>query len=368
MFMRLKNFVIALAFALLLAPCTAQTKSAAQGASQFDWKAFHKKNDVYWAGVTGLSPQQVRKLRLASGIQDDEPSNPIDQIDATTLSHHHILFVAAWGSGHCLDIYVFAPHKDSYQNLWSDGKAPDDSGFCHPSLCAPAHAWASKKGEITVTVPRQLPDTPMGVCDQLLTLSYRWNGKARTYELAERKTIAAQCGYEDYMKSVRGALEKLAGPGETMASVDIMAAFVPESEIFLERNYHQIKMIRVVLGEQVWSKVSYLSHKITPSECIAAGEAAAEGAKRQELDIPSDEAEKFLSDLAKIDLRSDSCPRRRDGSCALIVDGTIYSVVRQDGTTARVRDIPAGSDIVSENPALLAWVNRVLDRVRLAIH
>ena len=58
----------------------------AQNPSTFDWVAFHRANDLAWSRKTGLSPQEIRNLRLAVDIPDDEPSNPLDAIDARTSS------------------------------------------------------------------------------------------------------------------------------------------------------------------------------------------------------------------------------------------------------------------------------------------
>ena len=212
-------------------------------------------------------------------------------------------------------------------------------------------------------VPERLPDAPMGICDRWDSLIYRWTGK--TYVLAEQKTLAAQCGSYHYFESLRKAFEKLAGQGETLASVEILPAFSPESVIFFQRHDGRVKVFRAVLQRQVWSQVHYLSHKITPSECIAAGEAAANGVQPHELTIISQEAEKFLSELSQINVhQSDECPRRPDGSCAHILDGTQYVVTLQDGSTATLRALPVKGNLISENPALLDWVNRVLQMVK----
>src|SRR6478672_8264643 len=89
----------------------------AQESPTFDWAAFHRKNDQSWARRTGLSAQEIRKLRLADGIADDEPSNPLDTIDARTLPGGRILLVTAAGSGHCLTVNVFS--RSGFQRLLS---------------------------------------------------------------------------------------------------------------------------------------------------------------------------------------------------------------------------------------------------------
>src|SRR6476620_4085885 len=92
---------------------------SARGQSDFDWKAFHRANDQEWARRTGLSPEEIRKLRLAAGIADDEPENRLDKIDAKTLRHGGILFVTASGSGHCLHVSVYLHHGRGFNEIWS---------------------------------------------------------------------------------------------------------------------------------------------------------------------------------------------------------------------------------------------------------
>ena len=315
----------------------------------FDWKAFHRKNDAYWAKLRGLSPKEVRALRLAAGIQDDEPSNPIDWIDGKNLSRGHILFVTAAGSGHCLDIAVFVPHRNGFHKLWSAAETPDGAGFCHPSLCQSPIARAGKNGEITVIVPEQSPDSPMGVCNQSDTLVYRWDGT--TYVLAERKTVAAtQCGSDTYFT----AFSRLAAPGETVAMLQILPSFSPESAVVFQRVSGQIKVVRVLLKK-----------KLTPADCIATGRSGTEAAKRKELAITSDKAEKFLSELAGIDRQTDKCPRRADGGCGGLLDGTYYVVQFQDGSIAGITALSRNDHIISENPALLSWVNKLLQIAKI---
>ncbi|HEY6969616.1 MAG TPA: hypothetical protein VJA94_10455 [Candidatus Angelobacter sp.] len=347
--------------AMIVTVCAAGIAQVAQrpwDKPDFDWKAFHRKNDAYWAKATGLSTREVRALRLAAGIEDDEPSNPIDWIDVKRLSRGHILFVTAGGSGHCLNVAVFVPHWNHFRELWSAAEKPDGAGFCHPSLCRPPEARASKKGEITVIVPEQSADSAMGVCNQSDVLIYRWNGT--TYALAERKSVTAtQCGLDNYFDALHTAFSRLAEPGETLAMVERLPALRPESAVVFQRVSGQIKVVRVVLEKGLWSQISYLTHPIAPADCVAMGRSAP-AAERKELAITSQQAEKFLADLSGIDRQTEKCPRRADGSCGYVLDGTFYAVYFPDGSMSRITGLSPRVDLISENPALLCWVNSLL--------
>jgi hypothetical protein len=161
-----------------------------QAESTFNWVTFHEKNDRKWSRKTGLPVKEVRSLRLAAGIADDEPLNPIDYIDAKTLPNGRILFIIAAGSGHCLGVSVYVRRDKEFYEIWSAHEMPEGAGFCHPSLCRNPKAWATKANEIIVSVPMQSEAGEMGQCDSNTLLIYRWSGK--TYELKGQRTVAAK--------------------------------------------------------------------------------------------------------------------------------------------------------------------------------
>ena len=142
--------------------------------------------------------------------------------------------------------------------------------------------------------------------------------------------------------------------------LEILPSFLPESAVVFQRVSGQIKVVRLVLKKKLWSQISYLMHPMTPAECIATGRSGTEAAERKELAITSDKAEKFLSELASIDRQTDKCPRRADGSCGYLLDGTSYAVHFQDGSMARITALSPNYHLISENPALLSWVNHLL--------
>jgi len=136
------NFGALFALALfLIAPLS---NVSAQSSSTFDWVAFHHAEDLIWSRKTGLSPKEIRNLRLAVGIADDEPSNPLNAIDARTLSNERIFLTTVSGSGQCLNVNVLHRHGKGFQKLWSAGAMPDGSAFCHPPACRNVGALPAK--------------------------------------------------------------------------------------------------------------------------------------------------------------------------------------------------------------------------------
>ena len=344
-----KTLALSLVFAIVPPRVTAQNPPT------FDWKAFHRADDRSWAQRTGLSPQEIRQLRLADGIADDEPSNPLDTIDARTLPRKRILLVTAAGSGHCLTVNVFSPNGGRFQRLWSASEMPDGAGFCHPSVCRNAMAFASKGNRVEVAIPVNLEGAPMGMCDENIVLTYE--GKGKTYALVETKNWPAQCGLEDYEFAVQRALAEPDDPVPTverLVTVLVKPSFVPESAIAFEKTVNGLVINRLAFRTQVWNALHILTKRQTPSECIATAKAIP--IDRTAVNIPAGDAQRLLDELNKIDLNMDSCPRGADGDCAFLYDGTSYTVILEDGRIVRMTDVEGLKGVRSENPALSRWV------------
>jgi hypothetical protein len=62
--------------------------------------------------------------------------------------------------------------------------------------------------------------------------------------------------------------------------------------------------------------------------------------------------------------RANNSPRRADGTCALILDGSIYQVAFPDELIIQLQDVTGLKYLRSENPALLDWVHELMKYVR----
>jgi len=342
-----KNLALCLLLAIVPPGLTAQESPT------FDWAAFHRANDQSWARRTGLSAKEIRKLRLADGIADDEPSDPLDTIDAKTLPRGRIVLVTAAGSGHCLTVNVFS--RSGFHRLLSVSETPDGAGFCHPSVCRNAKVFAGKKNRIEVVVPVQLEGAPMGVCDENIVLTYA--GKGKTYALVETKHWPAQCGLDAYELALQMAF---AGPDDPAPAVERLVtvlrkpSFGPESAIAFEKPPDGLVVSRLAFKTQAWAALSILTKRQTPSQCIATAKALP--MERRAVNISAGDVQRLLDELKGIDLNMDSCPRKPDGECAYPLDGTSYTVILEDGRPLRMTDVEGLKGWRSENPALSRWV------------
>ncbi len=355
------NFVAQFAVVLLL---VASQPVCAQNPSTFDWVAFHRADDLTWSRGTGLSPQEIRNLRLAVGIADDEPSNPLDAIDARTLPHERILLVTAAGSGHCLDVNVLSRHGRGFQKLWSVGEMPDGSGFCHPSLCRYASAFATRKNQVEIVVPMHLAGAPMGVCDENMVVTYQ--GKGKTYVLAATQHWAARCGLDDYQIAVRTAIADAKNPApdttERVVAVHIFPSFSPESAIVFDKTANGVAITYLTFSRKVHSLLNVLVQSQTPSQCIA--QAKSIPIERTPVNISPADAQRLLNGLNKIDLNMYPCARHADGTCVYIEDGTAYTVALEDGRLLHLWSVGGLKGITSENAALLQWVTTLRELVK----
>jgi hypothetical protein len=336
-------------------------RSPAQSDSNFDWIAFHRANDQSWAQRTGLSPKEVRNLRLAAGVADDESSNPVDAIDARTLPGHRILFVTAAGSGHCLHVGVFEHRGRAFQKIWSASLMPGGAGFCHPSLCRDATTWATKTNQVIVVVPVNLEDAPMGVCDESVILTYKGTGK--TYVLAETKHLPAQCHAYDYQLAVQMAFAEPEMSMNRVVTVHSFPSFGPESAIVIERTASGLAISKLAFTHQAWKQLAVLNTRQTPSQCIAAVKSIP--IERTQVNISQGDVQRMLDELKTIDLQMDSCPRRSDGRCAHMFDGEVFTIVLEDGRVLQLTNVRGLKDVRSENPALSHWVTNLLDFVKV---
>src|SRR5579871_6029454 len=70
-----------------------------------DWRLFHRNNDAYWARmVTALagstfSASDARSIRLAAGIADDEPADPIMNLDSRGMESGQYFLLTALSDG-----------------------------------------------------------------------------------------------------------------------------------------------------------------------------------------------------------------------------------------------------------------------------
>jgi hypothetical protein len=332
-----------------------------QDSSKFDAKAFHRANDREWSAKTGLPPEDIRRLRLAAGIEDDEELNPIDWIDAKTLGHERILLVTAVGSGHCLTVAVYEPHGRSFRKLWSEYAMPDGGGFCHPSLCRDAEARAAKKNRIIVSVPAQTEGAQMGVCDLQTVLTFQAAGKS--YVLAKTEQVGERCRAEDYMRALSEAFTPDDNPDgrERLITIIRVPGFGAEWAFAMDKTANGLEMKRLAFRELKRLPSIYEKPR-TPSQCIA--EAKSIPIDETPISISQSDAQRLMNGLSKIDLNTDSCPRNPNGTCAHFRDGTTYRLVFPDGGIVQLENVSGMKGVRSENPALLDWLLELMKYVR----
>ena len=103
--------VLCLLGAVHLAPLAAQSLGSRQP-DVANWRLFHRNNDAYWARMvtaftgSNFSASDVRNIRVAAGIADDDPADPIINLDATGMQPGRYLLLTA-KSGGCVKAAVY---------------------------------------------------------------------------------------------------------------------------------------------------------------------------------------------------------------------------------------------------------------------
>ncbi|HEV8482246.1 MAG TPA: hypothetical protein VGV87_01700 [Blastocatellia bacterium] len=109
----------------------------------------NEDEDSKWARKSGLTQEEIRKLRKLTGVEGDRAAGYIDSIDTHSLSsHNQILLVTAGGNGHCLNLYVFARAAGGFRSIW----AAEEKGYCRESPDSP-EAYVTPSGRIVVKIP-----------------------------------------------------------------------------------------------------------------------------------------------------------------------------------------------------------------------
>jgi len=348
---------------LLLSIFVVPLRSAAQTSRTVDWVAFHAANDRGWAAETGLSPRDVRNLRHAAGIADDEPSNPLLRIDARTLSYNRVLLVNSVGDRHCLEVNVLDRSFRNFKKIWSTRELPDGSSLCPPPQCRDLAVHAVKKNQIEILVPVQLENAVTGICDEEQILTYR--AKGSTYILESSKRRPKRCFIEDHRRIVQLALsgsQNSAVAPEPAVMVTFFPSFAQGYSIVLEKTASGFVINRLSFTGSLRAKLDICGEFKTPSQCLAA--AGSLPVERTTIHISSNDIARLLDDLHKIDLHTDTCPRLLNGMCAMLEDGSSYLLTMEDGQSVELANVENSKNLISENQALVHWLNNLRQLVK----
>lgn len=171
------------------------------------------------------------------------------------------------------------------------------------------------------------------------------------------RVVAQQdCAMETYQKTLDIVFNE-ATAGKRVATIQVLRSFLPEWAIAFDATPEGLVVSRTSFRKQLWERFSGGSAVKTPSECV---EMAKAGAETTPVPLPREWAQRFIDDLAKIDLSTDSCARNKNGSCVQMYDGDNYLVQLEDGRSVRLTDVANLNGAKSENPALSSWVTELL--------
>jgi len=357
-----------------LAPLIAQRIGSRQP-DVSDWSLFHRKNDEYWArratafagwdpvdhSKLSISASDVRNIRLAAGIADDEPADAILNLEGRGMRPDQYLLLTSKSDG-CLKVAVYARGLRHFTELWSSDALANGGDICQLPGCPGPQVSVGEKYRISIsTYSRSAPDS--SICDQRMTSTYEPKGVV--FELQNQHTADSRC-WVGYDAGLSSALWQAAGQGETIVIVQVLPSVAPFPDryaIALRREPTGVDVIRMEWPEKGSPYMGDLS-KVTASDCFS--RQASLHVKVMAMKVPEDRAEELAIALSGIDLRTDRCPRNAEGECAMFRDGREFHVEVRGHAPMDVFDLQGSKGYISENPQLSEWIYKLLDETKRA--
>jgi hypothetical protein len=149
-----------------------------------NWPEIHSKDDALWVRRSGLTLQEVRRLRHLAGVVD-ESTDMIDNID-TSAQHGLVVFATHGGTAGCVVFRVFSRSNGDLKQLWSLEEAGDEANFCADPKCSIPIVRLQKNLNIEV----EIPSFRIGHCAVHSVGLFKWNGSGYIYEGIVNKSVA----------------------------------------------------------------------------------------------------------------------------------------------------------------------------------
>lgn len=143
-----------------------------------DWHTIHLQDDSKWAAKSGLSVEEVAKIRSAGNVSDNSRAL-IDSLDARTLAAYgQVVFASYEWSARCVDFWVFAKNDNGYSKVWSSDDKGENFNFCADDKCSPPTISASANRDLKISIPAY----KAGRCASSSFGFLKWTGNSYFYE------------------------------------------------------------------------------------------------------------------------------------------------------------------------------------------
>jgi hypothetical protein len=154
--------------------------------SQTTPRGLPSDGDQRLARSSGLTPIEIRAIRMVLGIPDSSSDRRIWGIDVNSLKLRNHVLVAEYGPpGNCLQIHVVERGAAGFVKIWSLSEIPTQLPGSHPvqqhpmrGICAqapkPPSVYATPDHRIVVDIPVLLD--PSQRSPQSYKYSFTWDG------------------------------------------------------------------------------------------------------------------------------------------------------------------------------------------------
>jgi hypothetical protein len=168
------------------------------------------------------------------------------------------------------------------------------------------------------------------------------------------------CGLRTYRDSLDLAFGKAAShvDGETLLLVQVLPSFHPEFAIAFKRSTSGLRLFQIRFRRPLWRELMPLATRKTRQQCLE--QAASASIDTRTTDAPTAQVDSLWARFPRTNLETDSCPRQKDGRCALIQDGTVYVVEMAGASAIRIKEVAGVPGVRSQNPALLEWIRATI--------
>lgn len=142
-----------------------------------------RRTDEAWAQSSGLSLDEVRRLRRLAEVPDEETDLYIANLDAANLaSRSQILVVNSDAENHCRVPFVFARNGKDFRLVFPE-KMPNESVFCYETSGSPPTIRATREGKISVEIPFiNCAENCNGCVKETKISTYQWNGATYRFQ------------------------------------------------------------------------------------------------------------------------------------------------------------------------------------------
>ncbi|HKM66089.1 MAG TPA: hypothetical protein VJX70_02900 [Candidatus Acidoferrum sp.] len=335
-------------------------REAPESGGDSDWAQIHQRDDQDWARVSKMSLADVQRLRRIAGVDDNTANIAIERMWPIGASNRYLVSTVA-GDADCMTVGVYKRQSEGFLRIWAIDQFPGGGSLCRGLYCPKPRIELTENGEIKIEISSPGKNTERNICDLSIRLTYI--PKDENYELVGTQSGTTECNLWTYKQALTEVFGVTTENYGRILTIEVLPSFRNEWAITFDRATSGLTVSKIAFDQQLWAKLGLggTSPVRSGQQCLNIARDAS--ATRNSIAIPQEEVQKLLVNFGKVDLHMDKCPRNARGDCIGLTDGTKYYVLVPNRRELGLSDMGNLSGASSENPALSAWVDEVIDAI-----